>query len=440
MISGKWTFAGLPLIIIIVATICALLGRLPDVNADPRGTGVVADYLFRTGSLTLDAETAAFFAKPDGGYSKQLAPGGGGMQYYFPVGPVLLAMPVVEAAKLIGVRPAQHDAALQYILVFVCILALLGIMYRFARAYFDAVTAAIICVAIFFGTFIGPTVSGAFWSIDCEILITGATILLLRDWRSDSHFAIGSVLGVLMFAGFLCRPTFAAFIACAWGYLLWRNRREFLAASLVPAVLLCLFIAASGRLWGTWLPPYYRASRLSFANFSTAASGLLFSPSRSILIYAPMLLCLMLLGAVKLEPRARAMAVMMVAVMLLQFCTNAMFPKWWAGYSFGPRISADLAFVGCLLVITLVGSMKERQRRWSQAAVACMLAVGFAINLSCFYDPYTRMWNAFPSVDLYPATIFDWRFPQFLSISRARVHLKCVTQAAELSLAPGACP
>jgi hypothetical protein len=437
------------LLVLAFAGLFFLAGHMRSAGGDPSGTMVVAQNILRHSSLTLEGEEAAFFRGDDGKYRYQVIESQGKVEYYFPLGPVIIALPVVGVANLLGVDAAsqkrtfgaRNDQILQTVHVLACVYLVIGITYVFARAWFSPALSAAFAILTFYGSIVGPTVSTGFWSLDLEIVLTGLSLLLLRSGTSARSWWRGALLGVLLFMGFLCRPTFALFILCVFGYLALRNRRMLFVAAPVAAALLGGFILFSEYHFGTYLPPYYLASRLSSADALTALHGLLLSPSRSVFIYTPILLVLPFIWAGGFVRGRRAWMIMLTGAIALQFATNVFFPDWWGGKSFGPRILTNMSFLACLLTIESLGHMKSRARRTALAIVFPVWALGLAVNVTGLVNDSVHWWNEFPSVDVYPALIFDWRFPQVLTINQERLDAKCRAQMPELPPDKrGACP
>ena len=431
------------------AGLFSIAGHMRAAGGDPLGTMVVAQNILRHSSLTLEGEEAAFFRSDNGGYRYQVNESHGKVEYYFPLGPAIIALPVVGFADLLGVDAAsqtknfgvRNDQALQAVHMLVCVYLIIGITYIFARAWFGPALSAVFATLTLYGSIVGPTVSTGFWSIDPEIVLTGLSLLLLRDGAGAHARRRGMALGVVLFLGFLCRPTFALFVLCVFGYLVLRNRSMLFVAAPIAAALLGGFILFSEYHFGSYLPPYYLASRLSSAHALTALHGLLLSPSRSIFIFSPIVLVLPFVWASGFVRGNRAWMMMLTAAIALQFATNVFFPDWWGGKSFGPRILANMSFLACLLTIESLGHMASGSRRNALAIVFPIWALGLAVNLTGLVNDSTNWWNDFPSVDDYPAAIFDWRFPQVLTVNRERLDAKCKAQMPELPPDKrGACP
>jgi hypothetical protein len=247
---------------------------------------------------------------------------------------------------------------------------------------------------------------------------------------------VGITIGLLLFAGFLFRPSFSAIIVPVLAYLALTGRRRFIAASATAGILFAGFLVFCFFHYGQVLPPYYLAGRLTAPAPWRAAAGLLFSPSRSILIYSPLLLLLpvALWQGVKAAAPRLWLAAGLTSMALL-FTANARFPLWWASLSFGPRISVTLSALGVWLVLVCVGHTRGAARHWLLGATFALLAGGLIVNVPGITSTYTRDWNVYPHVDLYPQAVDDWRYPQFLTTSLSALRAKC---AAHMPMIPAA--
>jgi hypothetical protein len=432
----RW-FTSLLLAATFFAVACvALLGRLQDVNADARGTAVVADSIIRNGSLTLTGDAAGFFRAPKGGYTNQVTATRRGIEYAFPLGPVLIAVPIVFVARLARIDVLRHDGLIQATLVGIAIILTLAFTYSIARKKFGPTASAAASILIFFGTLVGPTMSGAFWSLDCEIVLIAAVISALYSDTESRPALRGGALGFILFLGFLCRPTFSPVILGTFVYLAICNPRKLSGAATVSALLLLSFIVFSSIHFGTYLPPYYLATRLTTATWRIAAEALLGSPSRSIFIFSPVLTLVPFALYRGMRSNRRHLIAVMAGMILAMFLENAFFYKWWAGYSYGPRISSDLTFTACLLILIAVGTVQDRTRKGFAMIAAMLLVIGLPMNVAGIFCRATRLWNIYPNIDEHPELVWDWRYPQFLSISDSRVRAKCHAETIELSLGP----
>jgi hypothetical protein len=220
-----------------------------------------------------------------------------------------------------------------------------------------------------------------------------------------------------------------------FGYLALRDRRALVTSSLTSAILLIGFAGFSEINYGSYLPPYYFASRLSADHSLPALVALVFSPSRGVLIFNPFLFAALAFARYAKSVRNPLVLISLATTMLAQFASNVFFPHWTGGESYGPRILANLVLTGCIITISLLEAMPENTRRASTWYLVATLSVGMCVNMPGLISKYTMLWNEFPPIDFDPWIVWDWKFPQFLSYSKSRVRLKCLEQSRTLSRA-----
>lgn len=139
------------------------------------------------------------------------------------------------------------------------------------------------------------------------------------------------------------------------------------------------------------------------------ALGLLFSPSRGLLIFSP-IVCVSVAGM--LMPRAgdRGYALgWLAAAAAVQFVAYSLFSVWWAGHTYGPRYLLDLLVP--LTPFAAVGL--ARARAWWKAVLVLMLAWSIAVAAAgAFVYPHEG-WNSDPTeIDHDHARLWDVRDSQ----------------------------
>jgi hypothetical protein len=98
----------------------------------------------------------------------------------------------------------------------------------------------------------------------------------------------------------------------------------------------------------------------------------------------------------------------------------AKFPHWWGGWSYGSRLFADALPGFALLTIVLWSNLRAppltRRVRWAIRLFLATAILGLWINsYQGIRNPSTLLWNGEPDVDINPAKLFDWDYPQFLA-------------------------
>jgi len=408
-----------------------LISPVSSTGSDSYGELLVSQAILRDHTVRLDPYRD-YFRLPDGSLHQAAAESGGHLYNYFPIGTALIALPAVAAVNAAGLDVRDVDRALQKALAALASALLALVIYAIAREFFSRRASLLWSAGAIFGTVIGPTIGTALWSIDFELLFTGLVILyLVRIERSRRTYPAW-LLGLFLFLGYLCRPTMAPLVALTLGYLLWQHRRQGAIAALVSGGLMVLFALWSLHTFSSLLPPYYAGSRLSLSFLPAALWGSIISPSRSLLIWNPVLLALPLLFLLPRRPSPVLWLLWLTGA--LDFLTVITFPHWWVGHSFGPRGSSSMMLVAMAAVIVTMGTNVAQASRGVMAAVAGLLLFGVAINIQGLYNPYAMYWNAYPDVGLAPDKIlFDWRYPQFY-VTAGRLREKYATQSRELGL------
>jgi hypothetical protein len=173
--------------------------------------------------------------------------------------------------------------------------------------------------------------------------------------------------------------------------------------------------------YATWLPDYYIGMRLAASDrFGTALIAHLVSPSRGLLIYAPVVIPA--LAVVLVSPR-RVLHAPLAALALVWVCLHlavvSRFPYWWGGYSYGCRLLVDVLPGVFVLVCAAAAVVHESSRQWRLLGLLALIATGAAgiwINsVQGLFNSATAAWNVSPNIDNFPGYAFDWQLPQFLA-------------------------
>jgi hypothetical protein len=136
--------------------------------------------------------------------------------------------------------------------------------------------------------------------------------------------------------------------------------------------------------------------------------GVLLSPGRGLLVYTPVAI----FALAAFAPRARELrerhwlAVIAAGVFsVLHIGLISMWPVWWGGYCWGPRLLTEI--LAPVMTLVAIGLPALRSRRWkgvfAGAAVYCCLIQALGV----YYYPKGR-WDSSPvSVDLAPARLWS---------------------------------
>lgn len=215
---------------------------------------------------------------------------------------------------------------------------------RLCRA---SLTAAL-CVLSFAGV---ATLGQGLWQATTALpFLVGALATLA--WR-EQRPRLALITPALLLVAVMLRPTIAP-LALGLG-LTWardtRSRRDWLVATAIALVAASPLIAWNAiHLYsplplGQWQSNKHQASSVfSLTNAGTGIAGLLVSPGRGLLWFAP----LALVGAIA-GLRSRAWR-FVAGGLVLQLVAMALFFKWHGGQAFGPRLMAEATWIAIWLV------------------------------------------------------------------------------------------
>jgi hypothetical protein len=311
------------------------------------------------------------------------------------VGAGLSALPLVALTQVVyGDLRERHEVlwplAKTIAALFTAAAAVL--LYLTARRWVSPLPATLLAVAFGLGTCMWSAASQALLQHGPNTFYLGLAVWLWT--RSPSGPKSQLLCGAALAAATACRPTSAIVLLSMGLVQLLRDRRGLLFLALGAAPLL----AALG--WFQWV---HLGSPLRFGQdiaiqhqgieevWSTplldGLLGLLFSPSRGLLVFSPFLwLAAPALFLVWRRPAfapLRALALASVAILLIQ----AKWHYWWGGWSYGPRIIVDLTWIWTLLLIALVPFLSARRWRVIAAGLLLLSSIGiqavgaFAFNL-----------------------------------------------------------
>lgn len=325
----------------------------------------------------------------------------------YPVGQALLLaplyVPLVAAASPGDWTPDRavlFARILEKLFAAALAAASVALFYLLARRLVGERAALPGACAFAFATPVWSIQSQALWQHTSGVLLLlGALLCLLH--KSGRALPLAGILAGLAIA---VRPT-NALLAGAVAVVLMARREPWtrLAAFLaVPA--LCTVLAAVYNLWIFGDPRGGYALPLEPA-FLGALAGLLFSPSRGLLVYCPFLL-----AALAGIPAWRWSWVSAIGVL---FCAGhvlvvAVSPMWWGGHCWGPRLLAET--IPFLVLLAAFGYDRLRARRWAGAVLAGLLLWSVFLQfVGAFCYPRGR-WDDVPvEAGLRRERLWEWR-------------------------------
>lgn len=241
--------------------------------------------------------------------------------------------------------------------------------------------------------------AGALWTHSGSAPCLAAMLLCLfrpggRVGGGASFMAAGALAGLAAW----CRPTHLATIAVVplallislpWRGKRWRRQGEeaapgaiFLASAFVMGALMLASLSGLGNAAiyaGDPAGPYLRdhfatitdaqseAGR-SPTRFLLGMAGALFSPGAGLFFHCPIFL--LALGGIAAAWRLGFAGRLCLTLALVHLVLIGRNPTWWGGWSWGPRLFADLGPFLMLLCLPTLAVLKKRGRLWMAGALA----------------------------------------------------------------------
>ncbi|MFN7971441.1 MAG: hypothetical protein U0166_03685 [Acidobacteriota bacterium] len=397
---------------------------------DSHYTLLIAETVLHTGSFQLDRsfkEPLDVLRYPGikrrTGLPYQVIRRGGHVLPAYPPASPILSVPLVAGANLMGKHVIGADGVYQGMVerrlqaVFAALLmgALAVVMYRTSRLLLPVTPSVALAILATFTSPIWSSASRALWAdtwgIPVLAVVLHGVVREAAGGRPPRTWIQGTLLSWLYFV----KPTFAiaiiAVVACAG----WTRPRRLLGLVLTGAVWLGLFVAWSLHVYSAIRPPYYEEYP-GASQIGAKLLGVLFCPSRGILVYCPIILAV-LAGTVAHWRRlvSRPLAVAALAAIAVHVAMIANHKIWWGGFCYGPRYLAGL--VPWLFVLAVMWRHARGAARASwpvRALIGVLVLFSGVLNGRGALSHATSVWNTRPfRVD--DRTVWSVRYPQFLA-------------------------
>ena len=352
----------------------------------------------------------------------------GQVVYCYPNGTSILSIPFVALMNVLGMHSYSQDGrsfklgegTIQHLLAGLLMAAFTVVVFNIATQMLDIGPSVMVALAAGFGTQVWSTASRVMWSHTWLIFLGGlvAYVLLEREAGRDKRGPI--TLATLLAWMYFTRPTGAIPVLCVTIYIFAFWRRDIIAYSLTGLIWFAGFISYSWFTFGKLIPDYYLDSRIEFVNLRNLPA-VLFSPSRGLFIFIPAFAFVVYLLVRYWEKlKYKRLAVLALSMVILQILMVSLWPNWWGGYSYGPRLIADALPWMVLLAILGLAARAAAPRRVRLAKVETaialvLIALSIAINGRGAWSYATSDWNAIFDVDRHPDRLSDWSHPQFLA-------------------------
>lgn len=342
----------------------------------------------------------------------------------YPIGTPLIAMPAVIiigiinpdwAASLQNKIPDKQEKLIASMIA--AIAAVLFFWVIFSR--FKNVMTALGATAIFaFSTSIWSTATRALWQHGPLVLMLVTTMLLLIKARQRPQLAALSALPLAM--AYLIRPTAVVPIIIFSLYILVYYRQFFLRYFLLAMLIAVPWIYFNISIYNWFLPPYYTANAFTQnTHFLEGLSGNLFSPSRGLFVFSPVLIfALSGFWIAWKDSAARPLHVAFGLAIIGHLIIVGYATMWWAGHSFGPRFTTDI--IPFLVYFTaynfhLPANTNNKIRKTILLTLLGLAVLSAIIHSQGAWSHKPYQWNVDPvNIDANPDRAWDWGDPQIL--------------------------
>lgn len=385
------TAAGIVAVFVFFAAFYALFVRGLPPNGDPVNYYVVAQSIAETGGFALEKNPYVPLEKgPDGAYYSKFAPGQS-----------LLEAPFYTLGRALSPADAgpRYDYAFKYFVTVLSVpvvsaLALVFFMLTVRRLGFSGRTALLSTLALGLCTMMWPYAKLGFSEPLQACALAACFYFSVRAGRDGLPAAAalaGAAAGALALtkvSAAVVAPAFAVYIL-AGRHGLKKGFRLAAIYSIVFLAFFALMLAYNQLRFGDYMNfGYFSGKDAAFGfgvNWLAGLYGFLFSPGKSIFLYAPFVL-LSLWGARRLHRDYGAES------LLVWFCAAAhlaVYSRWWAwhgDWSWGPRFLMPLMPLLAVPAAALIESLRRSPFIHRAAAAAIIVlslfvqAPGVAVN------------------------------------------------------------
>ncbi len=369
---------------------------------------------------------------PEVGRPYQIEATGGHLFYWYPPAPSLLAVPLVAAAAAFGLTPIGadgrydpvRDTALHGWLGPLVSAALVGVLFVLASELLPLPSAAAVTVIAALGSPIWSTLSRAMSSHTWHALLLALVAFEMLSAARHGRAVRASAIATLLAWAYLSRPATSIVIAAVTVWMLLRHPRGFAVYAVTGACWAALFFAYSWLQFGTWLPAYYRLTATMSPHWMLpSAAGLLFSPSRGLFVYSPIVLWV---GWIAVRHRRTLrfpdLALLAVVIVGTTFLVMSTWRVWWGGHAYGPRLCSDfIPWIFLLAVLALDARRRApaRPRRLELAVGVLLAVVSAALHAPGALQIAPLVWNErLGAQEGEPPLLWEWRYAQFLAAYR----------------------
>lgn len=380
--------------------------------------------IINKGDTNLDEYESKLKKEPNMGYSTQYVNG----HYYslYPIGTPLLAVPVYFIFKHIApmLHPQRWNNFYFFQLFTASFIVALTAVFIYLIAYLSTGNAIIssLLVAVFaFCTSAWSVASRALWQHGPSMLVLSIALFLILLAKKRPF--IIKFAGLPLAFSYLIRPTNTISIILLTLFVFLEYRRYFVQYLLWPLMIYVPFLIYTFNIHNSFLPNYYAPSN-NFSvcrNIWVGLAGHLFSPSRGILIFSPILLFSFYGMFLKLSARkVERLDLFLVAIIFMHWMVISYYPDWTGSFSIGSRYFSDMVPYFVFFLVPVIGritQMKGAKQIITAVVFFSLMAVSFMIHHRCATELGPARWNNKIDDNKWDmkSKVWDWRDIQFLN-------------------------
>jgi hypothetical protein len=354
-----------------------------------------------------------------------------GVYSRYPAGMVMFAAPVAALARLCGAhidRPALQQRLEKWTAAAVTAVAL-GQFFLIALHIAPPGPALIATGLLATGSALTSTCGQALWQ-QGGVIFWMLVAILAEFRRTARPFATTPLVqGIACALMLACRLSAALFVGAFGVWLLCRAPRRALLTGVIALAAYLPWAAAYVAVYGNVSGPSTEQLAGSWWSWDplTGLSGLLFSPSRGLLVYQPWVI--LLPGIWLLRRRAGNMGPLLESqkqgpgatrspagwrmfcwtIVVLHLGLVANWRIWWGGHCWGSRLLAEIVPLLALLSVPVITAMAAR--RVGRLALLGLAIVSFLPHAPVLYGRALE-WNR--RTDQHPALYWSWSEAPFL--------------------------
>jgi len=300
--------------------------------------------------------------------------------------------------------------------IFVALTALC--IYFNAKNSLDVKSSLLIVFIFAFCTPAWSTASRALWQHGPSMFMLSITLYIISQSKKRPHLI--SLASIPLAFSYIIRQTniVSVVLLTIFVFLHYRSYFGFYLSGMV--VLLGAFFIFNYTVYESLIPPTYISQGvLPGRNFAEGLLGVLLSPSRGLFIFSPIFI--FSLYGIFLKIKYHQFEIIdkyLLTILFFHWIIIGTFPRWWAGWSFGPRYFSDIIpyFIYFMFPVLKHQMMFKDIKRWAYNCLFyCFIIFSFFVHFRGAVYADVIYWNALPvSIDLTLERLWEWKDIQFL--------------------------